>query len=78
MNILFITDLYPLFEEEKGIPLTIRDFALGFLDEGHSVKVFRPNFIFNTMIRGRKTYKNGEYENSGVKKIGRASCRERV
>ncbi len=67
MNILFVTDLYPLFEEEKGIPLTIRDFALGFLNEGHTVKVFRPNFIFNTIIRGRKTYKNGEYENSGVK-----------
>ncbi len=67
MNILFVTDLYPLFEKEKGIPLTIQDFALGFNGEGHSVSVFRPNFILNTIIRGRKIYKNGEYENSSIK-----------
>lgn len=71
MNILLITDLYPLFEGEKGIPLTIRDFVLGFIEAGHSVQVFRPNFIFNTFLRKRKTYKNGEYENFGVKIFNR-------
>ena len=71
MNILLITDLYPLFDEEKGIPLTIRDFALGFAEAGHNVQVFRPNFIFNVQIRGRKTYKNGEYENAHVKIFNR-------
>jgi len=67
MNILFVTDLYPLFEGESGIPLTIKAFAEGFLEAGHKVFVLRPNFIFNTHIRGRKTYRGGEYENSGVK-----------
>lgn len=67
MNILLITDLYPLFEGEEGIPLTIRDFALGFIQEGHSVCVLRPNFILNTIVRKRKTYKNGLYEDSGIK-----------
>lgn len=64
MNILFVTDLYPLFEGEEGIPLTLQDFTLGFLKAGHSVQVFRPNFILNTIIRKRKTYKNGLYLNS--------------
>ena len=67
MRILLITDLYPLFEEEKGIPLTIRDFALGFLERGHMVEVFRPNLIPNVLIRKRKLYKNGCFENKGIR-----------
>ncbi len=68
MNILLATDLYPLFENEVGIPLIIRDFALGFEKEGHTVKVFRPNFMLNVFIRGRKLYRNGKYADkvSGV------------
>ena len=46
MNILLITDLYPLFEGEEGIPLTIRDFALGFIQEGHSVCVFKTKTLY--------------------------------
>ncbi len=64
MKILFVTDLYPLFEGEDGIPLTLEDFTLGFFNAGHNVQVFRPNFILNTMIRKRKTHKNGLYQNS--------------
>lgn len=67
MKILLVTDLYPLFEGEAGIPLTIRDFAAGFKEMGHEVFVFRPNFIFNTFLRKRETYKNGYYENAGIK-----------
>lgn len=67
MKILLVTDLYPLFEGEAGIPLTIRDFALGFKTLGHEVFVFRPNFMFNTFLRKRETYKGGIYENDGIK-----------
>jgi len=66
MKILLVTDLYPLFENEAGIPHTIADFAKGFKEAGNEVEVFRPNFVFNTMLRGRKTFRNGEYENSGI------------
>ncbi len=65
MNILLVTDLYPLFENEAGIPLTVKDFALGFEKEGCTVKVFRPNFMLNVFLRGRKLYRNGKYADKG-------------
>lgn len=67
MRILLITDLYPLFEDEKGIPLTIKAFVEGFVERGHLVEVFRPNLIANVLLRKRKLYKNGCYENGGVR-----------
>ncbi len=67
MRILLITDLYPLFDDEKGIPLTIKAFAEGFVERGHLVEVFRPNLIPNVLIRKRKLYKNGCKENNGIR-----------
>jgi len=67
MKILVITDLYPLFENEAGIPLTIKDFAEGFVERGHFVEVFRPNLIPNVLIRKRKLYKSKCYENENVR-----------
>ena len=67
MRILLITDLYPLFDGEKGIPLTIKAFAEGFVERGHLVEVFRPNLIPNVLIRKRKLYKNGCKENNGIR-----------
>ncbi len=67
MKILLITDLYPLFENEAGIPLTIKDFAEGFIERGHLVEVFRPNLIPNVLIRKRKLYKNGCHKNGDVR-----------
>ena len=71
MRILLVTDLYPLFEDEKGIPLTIKAFADGFVERGHLVEVFRPNLIANVLIRKRKLYKNGCYENDGIRVFNR-------
>ncbi len=67
MRILLITDLYPLFENEAGIPLTIKDFAEGFVERGHFVEVFRPNLTVNVLIRKRKLYKNSKYENGSIR-----------
>lgn len=67
MNILIVTDLCPAVENEAGLPLTILEFAKGFLASGHEVKVFRPNFMFNTLLRGRKLLKGGSYSFEGVR-----------
>lgn len=67
MRILIVSDLFPLFEDEKNVPLTIKNFAAGFLEAGHFVEILRPNFIFNTLLRGRKVYKEGLYEDSGIR-----------
>ena len=61
MNILFVTDLYPVKSDEKTTPRTL----LAFVDEwkkmGHNVDVLKPNFIFNSFLRGKPFYKSGKY-----------------
>lgn len=52
MKILLVTDLYPI--ENENITHAISDFAQEWKQQGHEVEVIRPNFIFNTIIRGRK------------------------
>ena len=51
MNILVITDLYPIKDVEKYTPKTIKQFVDGWRDLGHSVKIIKPNFLFNSFIR---------------------------
>lgn len=53
MRILFITDLYPIIED-KTIPKAIEEFALAFKKRGNDVFVIRPNFLLNSILRGRK------------------------
>ncbi len=61
MKILVITDLYPISQEEKNTPRTIYNFVQGWKEFGHEVKVIKPNFIFNSFLRGKPFYKNGVY-----------------
>ncbi|MBQ8476425.1 glycosyltransferase family 4 protein, partial [bacterium] len=64
-NILLITDLYPV-KDEATIPLAIENFALALKEQGINITVIRPNFLFNTIIRGHKIYKQTIYERNGI------------
>ena len=61
MNILFITDLYPVNENEKTTPRTLFDFVQEWQKQGHNVNVIKPNFILNSFLRGKPFYKTGQY-----------------
>lgn len=63
MKMLFITDLYPVdCNLEKTTPKTLYEFVQGWRKLGVSVDVIKPNFIFNSFIRGKKFYKTGSYD----------------
>ena len=66
-KILLITDLYPVDNFDKSIPLAIENFALAFKDYGINIEVIRPNFLFNTILRKHKIYKQGTYQRNGIK-----------
>ena len=61
MQILFITDLYPVNENEKTTPRTLFDFVQEWEKQGHNVNVIKPNFILNSFLRGKPFYKTGQY-----------------
>ena len=61
MNILFITDLYPVKSDEKTTPRTLLTFVEEWKKMGHNVDVLKPNFIFNSFLRGKPFYKSGKY-----------------
>lgn len=63
MKILFITDLYPLTEDEKTTPKTLYNFVKEWEKQGHTVDVIKPNFIFNSILRKKPFYKTGYYGN---------------
>jgi len=63
MNILFLTDLYPIDENDIQTSRALKDFTDKFKDLGHNIQIVRPNFLFNSFIRGKKFYKTGQYEN---------------
>ncbi len=63
MNILFITDLYPIKNSEKTTPKTLLNFVQEWEKAGHKVDVIKPNFIFNSFLRNKPYYKTGKYEN---------------
>lgn len=62
MKILFVTDLYPVKENEKNTPRTLYSFVKQWQNFGHEVKVLRPNFLFNSFLRKKKFYKTGQYD----------------
>lgn len=62
MNILFITDLYPVKSDEKTTPRTLLAFVEEWKKMGHNVDVLKPNFIFNSFLRKKPFYKSGQYE----------------
>ena len=61
MKIIVITDLYPVFQDEKKTPRTIWDFVQGWKELGNGVRVIKPNFILNSFLRGKPFYKGGQY-----------------
>lgn len=61
MKILFITDLYPVKEEEKTTPRTLFNFVQVWKNSGADVDVIKPNFILNSFLRKKTFYKTGQY-----------------
>lgn len=61
MNILFITDLYPVKNNEPTTPRTLSDFVSEWKKQGHKVDVIKPNFILNSFLRGKPFYKTDKY-----------------
>ncbi len=66
IKILLITDLYPMCDE-KTIPHAIENFALALSEIGAQITVIRPNFLFNTVLRKHKVYKQGIYQRKNIK-----------
>ena len=71
MKILFVTDLCPIQENEKGLPLTLLNFILDFKSLGADVTLLRPNIIPNVLIRKRKILPDGEYLYNGIRIINK-------
>ncbi len=65
MNILVITDLYPISDNDN-IPYAIENFVLGLREFGQDITVIRPNFLINTIIRRHKIYKQKKYTRNGI------------
>lgn len=63
MKILFITDLYPIKDEEKTTPKTLLNFVKEWQNAGHEVDVIKPNFILNSFLRKKPYYNTGQYGN---------------
>ena len=61
MKILVITDLYPVSENEVKTPKTIYNFVQSWKNQGHEVKILKPNFLLNSFLRQKPYYKNGIY-----------------
>lgn len=61
MNILFLTDLYPIDESDIQTSFVLKDFTDNFKKLGHNVQIIRPNFLLNSFVRGKKYYKTGQY-----------------
>ena len=71
MKILFVTDLCPINENEKGLPLTLLNFIEDFIKLGHSVTLLRPNVIPNVILRGRKILPESKFYWRGIKIINK-------
>ena len=63
MNILLISDLYPIKETEKYTPKVLYNFVKSWKELGHSVTVIKPNFLINSFLRKKPFYKEGKYGN---------------
>lgn len=62
MKILFITDLYPVKNNEKTTPRTLSNFVEDWKHSGHEVDVIKPNFMLNSFVRKKPFYRQGEYD----------------
>lgn len=62
MNILFVTDLYPVNDDDNS-PNILKKICESFIESGHNVRVIRPNFLLNSFLRGKKFFTTGYYQN---------------
>src|SRR5574344_119073 len=67
MNILFVTDLYPIRSDERYTPFTLHNFVLEWVKTGNLVDVVKPNFVFNSFLRKKTFYRTKEYNYEGIK-----------
>lgn len=65
MKILFVTDLYSIDNNNDSKALNC--FVEGWKNLGHEVFVIRPNFLFNTVLRGKKISEERIYLENGIK-----------
>ena len=65
MKILFVTDLYPIGEE--NIAKALFYFVQEWQKQGHEVEVIRSNFILNTILRNRKIIEEKIYFKQNTK-----------
>lgn len=65
MKILFVTDLYPI--ENEKVAKALFYFVQEWKNQGHYIEVIRSNFIFNSLIRGRKIKKEKILYEEGIK-----------
>jgi len=63
MKILFITDLYPVKDDEVCTPKTLKYFVEDWQKSGNEVFVLKPNFLLNSFIRKKPFYRTGLYKN---------------
>ena len=61
MKILVVTDLYPIKDDEKFTPKTIKNFVDGWEKLDYEVRVIKPNFLFNSFLRRKPFYKSAIY-----------------
>lgn len=61
MKILFITDLYPISQDEIQTPKVLFDFVQEWKKSGVNIEVLKPNFLLNSFIRHKKFYKTGKF-----------------
>ena len=71
MKILFVNDLCPISDEEKGLPLTLLNFITDFQKLGHEVTLLRPNVVPNILLRGRRILPEGEFLWHNIKIINK-------
>ena len=65
MKILFVSDLYNI--DNNNDSKALNNFVSEWQRSGHEVFVIRPNFLFNTLLRGKKISKEKLFEENGVK-----------
>lgn len=62
-----MTDLYPVNTGETTTPVTLHNFVIEWTKQGHNVDVIKPNFLLNSIIRGKSFYKTGFYDHDDIK-----------
>lgn len=68
MNILLISELYPIKPEIKNdkTPKVLHHFAKEWAKMGHKIFVIRPEFLFVALLRGKKIWKEALYDCEGI------------